>query len=131
MTEVWDIETYRKFMNGEKVVKSKKSKYKNVKVEFDGMTFDSKRELEYYKRLLLLKRSGEVTKIDRQVVFEINAYPIDGRSCQSLCKYVADFVITKSDGSAEVIDVKGVRTPVYKLKKKLLKLLYEIEIIEV
>ena len=37
---------------------------------------------------------------------------------------MADFVVTYSDGHVEVIDVKGVRTDVYKLKRKMLLFKY-------
>lgn len=45
--------------------------------------------------------------------------------------YYADFVVEYADGHQEVIDVKGVRTAVYKLKKKLVEALHEVHIREV
>ena len=39
-------------------------------------------------------------------------------------KYIADFVVTYSDGHVEVIDTKGILTPEFKIKEKLLKCKY-------
>jgi hypothetical protein len=44
----------------------KLSKYRNTKVEFDGMVFDSKKECDYYKLLLIRKQAGELVKIECQ-----------------------------------------------------------------
>lgn len=48
-----------------------------------------------------------------------------------ICKYIADFKVTYADGRVEIVDVKGVRTDVYRLKKKLVEAQYGIKIIEV
>jgi len=44
--------------------------------------------------------------------------------------YRADFTYVNEDGQPIVEDVKGFRTPVYRLKKKLMRALYGIEILE-
>jgi hypothetical protein len=102
----------------------KKSKYNNVKVEFDGYTFDSIRERNYYVLLRARETEGEITELRLQVGYELN----EGGS-HSL-KYFADFVYVES-GKEYVIDVKGFRTATYRKKKKLMKQVYGIEIIEV
>lgn len=43
----------------------------------------------------------------------------EGKTVRAI-KYVADFVVTLADGTREVVDTKGYKTPEYKLKKKLL-----------
>lgn len=43
---------------------------------------------------------------------------------------MADFVYTTEDGAQIIEDVKGMKTDVYKLKKKLMKELRGIEILE-
>jgi len=48
----------------------KTSKYRAVKTVVNGITFDSKKEAAYYNTLLLLKRAGEITKIDLQPEFK-------------------------------------------------------------
>ena len=46
-------------------------KYKNNPVEYDGISFDSKREAKRYAELKLLERAGKITDLQRQVKFEL------------------------------------------------------------
>lgn len=115
-------------VNGKKVeaVKKSKSKYNNVKVEVDGEKFDSKKEAARYGQLLLLERAGNISSLKRQVSFDLKV------NSELICKYVADFVYNV--GSNEVVeDVKSEMTKklaVYRIKKKLMKAIHGIEIIE-
>lgn len=101
----------------------KTSKYKNVRTEANGIKFDSSKEAKYYGILKLRKASGELT-FERQVKYD---FVINGIL---VCSYVADFVL-QLPGRKEVVDVKGMKTPIYKLKKKLMKAVYGIDITEV
>lgn len=105
----------------------KRNKYNAQKTVVDGITFDSKAEAEYYCALKLLKKAGEVKSIELQPEFEL----LPGEEGKRPVKYIADFRVTYSDGKVEIIDVKGVRTDVYKLKKRLVEHKYGIEIKEV
>lgn len=103
--------------------KQKKStrtnKYNNKKPFVDGIRFDSKKEAKFYKDLKLQMAAGEIKEFELQpkfVLLEKEKDRVTGRGI----KYIADFKITYADGSVEVIDVKGHKTQVYKLKKKLL-----------
>ena len=98
-------------------------KYRNVRTEADGIKFDSSKEAKYYGILKLRKAAGELT-FERQVKYD---FVINGIL---VCSYVADFVL-QLPGKKQVVDVKGMRTPIYKLKKKLMKAVYGIDIIEV
>lgn len=102
-------------------VPRKENKYKNVKVEIDGIKFDSKFEAEFYfSELQWLYAAGEITKIERQKKYLLQpAFKYQDKTIRAI-NYVADFVVTYKDGSVEVIDTKGVPTPEYLLKKKLL-----------
>ena len=96
------------------------SKYNARKTTIDGITFDSKKEAEFYCELKLYKQAGYITQIERQVAYELQpAFRYEGKAERAI-RYVADFRVTYSDGHVEVIDVKGARTPEYKLKRKLL-----------
>lgn len=100
------------------------SKYKAVKTTVDGIEFASKREAARYQQLKLLEKSGEITKLELQPKFPIF---IGGKQVFS---YLADFQYM--DGRRRVIeDVKGVRTPLYRLKKRCVEAYYGIEIFEV
>ena len=103
----------------------KKTKFNNKKTIYDGITFDSKAEAEYYKTLLLLKAAGQVSKIELQKPFKIVIGGV------LICTYRADFEVHYTGGKVEVVDVKGMKTAVYNLKKKLMHAVLGIRIIEV
>src|SRR3990167_3486963 len=48
-----------------------RNKYRAVRTEFDGRTFDSKREAAEYAMLRLRERAGEVSDIECQPVFPL------------------------------------------------------------
>ena len=108
---------------------SKESKYKNKKVIVNGIEFDSKKEANRYKELLLLQKSGIITDLKRQVSYIlIPAFNLNRKRYRSM-SYIADFVY-KENGKEVVEDCKGFRTEIYKIKKKLMAYIYEIEIRE-
>lgn len=107
-----------------------RSKYGAHKVKTEEGTFDSKKE---YKRYLELKRQEEVgiiKNLGRQVKFLLIPAQKGKERNERSCSYKADFVYRK--GSTLIVeDVKGVKTPEYIIKRKLMKQVYDIEIIEV
>lgn len=108
------------------------SKYGARKTMVDGYKFDSAAEARYYSQLKLLKRAGKIRDFilqPRYVLLDGYRHPQTGRKVQGVT-YVADFLVTLPDGSQEVIDVKGVRTEAYKIKKKLFESKYGIPIKE-
>lgn len=100
------------------------SKYRNVKTEYDGRAYASKKEARRAAELDLLKKAGEVVEWVPQV-----RYPVAINDAH-ICTYVADFVVTWKDGSVTVEDCKGVRTREYILKRKLVRAVLGIEIAE-
>lgn len=104
---------------------AKKSKYGAVKTEIDGIVFDSKHEAARYQELRLLERAGEINNLRFQVPYILIDKSKYGRSI----KYVADFVYERN-GDQIVEDAKGARTPVYRLKKRMMAERYGIEIKE-
>jgi hypothetical protein len=102
----------------------KASKYHNRRVVVDGITFDSQREADRWGELKLMQEAGLIQDLQRQVKYPI---VVNG---QKICVYVADFVYER-DGKTIVEDVKGVRTRVYILKKKLIKSVFGIDISEI
>ena len=95
-------------------------KYKNVKVSIDGYRFDSKKEAQRYG---ILKIDPEVTELKLQVKFPIHV------NSKLICNYVSDFTYLRN-GEYIVEDVKGMKTSMYRLKKKLMKAVHNIEIFE-
>ena len=103
------------------------AKYGNTKVKVDGVPFDSKREAARWRELRLLERAGEISDLRRQVRYELvpklpGERPVD---------YIADFVYRDKNGNEVVEDVKGVRTPVYVIKRKLMLWRHGVRIREV
>lgn len=108
------------------------NKYGAVKVHLDGMVFDSKHEANRWIELKYMERAHIIEKLERQVPFElIPAQERNGKLTRA-CKYIADFVYyDKEKGETVVEDAKGMRTDVYKIKKKMMLWEYGIEIKEV
>lgn len=96
-----------------------KRKYGNIKTIVDGIKFDSKKEAKRYGELKLMEKAGEISVLRLQVKFIL-----------SVCTYVADFVYYDKTKHLIVEDCKGVKTPVYRLKKKMMKHELGIEILE-
>lgn len=104
-----------------------RNKYNAKKVVYDDLTFDSKMELNVYKRLKELEKDNIIYNLDRQVKFEL----IPKNDKYRACNYIADFVFyTKS--KHYIIDVKGLVLPEFKLKQKLFYHRYgeEIQIVK-
>lgn len=87
----------------------KQSKYKSKRTEVDGIKFASQAEAEYYLELKFREKTGVIKLLELQPAVKMT---------YSNIKYVADFLI-EEDGRQVFIDVKGVMTPVFKLKLKL------------
>lgn len=97
------------------------NKYKNQKVKVDGHTFDSQKEARRYKELKLMERAGVIKNLELQPAFEL--IPTIRTEHETLRKivYKADFRYTDNKTNGVVVeDVKGFKTDVYKLKKKML-----------
>ena len=96
------------------------NKYGNKKVVVDGYTFDSKKEARRYGELKLMERAGKIKDLELQPKFEL--IPTIRTEDETLRKvsYIADFkYIDLESGKVIVEDVKGFKTDVYLLKKRL------------
>jgi hypothetical protein len=87
--------------------------------------FDSKKEAARYAELKLLERAGQIHMLELQTKFPIE---IKGKKCFT---YKADFTYITALGEFIIEDVKGVLTPMYKLKKKCVEAYYGHPIFEV
>jgi len=93
----------------------KKPKYNNKRVLVDGILFDSQKEADYYSELKLQLKAGTIKGFCRQPEFIL----VEGFVGRKPVTYKADFIIFYPDGTAEIIDTKGMETETFKLKKKL------------
>ena len=116
------------------------SKYKSKKVEFDGITFDSKKEATHYAKLKILEEAGTIKDLQLQVRFKlIPSQKIDNKVVERECTYIADFMYQElgEDGGWHTVveDVKGYRRStaysVFAIKRKLMLYNYGIRIREV
>lgn len=106
------------------------SKYKNKHLVWDGMEFDSQKEAMRYRELSLLQKAGEISDLRRQVRYElIPSQRIQGKVVERPIFYIADFVYT-TGGKEVVEDCKGVKTPAYIIKRKLMLYVHGIRIRE-
>lgn len=124
------------------------NKYGNKKVTYDGIVFDSKREMYRYMDLKMLLLCGAISDLRRQVVYELipaqrekstrvykkgkkKGQPVEGKIIEKAVTYVADFVyIDNATGKEVVEDAKGMRTREYILKRKLMLYIHGIKIRE-
>ena len=118
-----------------------RSKYKAVKTTIDGITFDSKKEAKRYTELKLLEKTGMITHLELQPKYDIIINGV------KVCSYKPDFryftvrqennersfnskgewqtpTMTGDKEGQIVEDVKGFKTPIYRLKKKLVEASY-------
>lgn len=116
--------------NPEQVVllkKKRRTKYGNKKVVTrDGLKFDSRKEYERFLRLRQSASCGGISDLELQPRFELTVNGI------IICTYVADFQYFDCHTGHRVIeDVKGFKTPVCKLKKKLMRAILGVEVKEI
>lgn len=102
-------------------------KYNNEKVG----GYDSRKEYYRAQQLKILLKCGVISDLREQVKFVLIPAQRDpsGRLLEHECSYYADFVYDK-DGVTVVEDTKGVRTPEYIIKRKLMLQVHGISIKE-
>ncbi|MEG6544808.1 DUF1064 domain-containing protein [Acinetobacter bereziniae] len=112
--------------------KPKQPKYGNHKVVIDGeKVADSKHEYNRLTELQILARSGEIKDLQTQVRYKlIPAQKICGLKVRGT-DYVADFVYWTKDDQFVCEDAKGHKTADYIIKRKLMKLIHDIDVVEV
>lgn len=114
-------------------------KIAHIKTTIDGITFDSKMESEYYKKLKADKEAGLITDFELQPSFVLQEkfIMVEGKVIYgddpefnkikrktkaptiSAIKYTADFKVYHLDGSIEIIDTKGKSTADFEIKRKM------------
>ena len=120
------------------------NKYRNNKIEIDGHVFDSRKEAKRYRELKLLEDAGEIKNLRMQVKYVL--LPVQrepdtigkrggikkGKVIERECDYIADFVYEKTDtGETVVEDTKGLRLPIYVVKRKMMLYFHGIRISEI
>jgi len=120
----WTPEQYAEWLarKGAKVDKTsappKPSKYHNMITECDNIKFQSKKEAAIYRQICCRVHAGEIKFFLMQVPFRLA-----GGYTHRL-----DFMLIKTDGSIEYVEVKGKDLPMGKMKRKMVESEYEIRI---
>jgi hypothetical protein len=117
------------------------SKYHAKPTTIDGIRFDSQKEARRYQELKLLERAGEIRNLERQPEFDLNVVQRsdDYNYSKKVGVWRGDFRYEERRYTAAkrerwdviVEDVKGFKTPVYRLKKRMVEAQYGIQIREV
>lgn len=129
-------------------------KYKNTKVTYDGIEFDSKKEVNRYIELKELEAAGKISSLELQRVYTLIPAQYEktgevytrgknagqakrGKCIEQAVTYKADFAYIDEKGNQIVEDVKGYRDPAsgsyarYIIKRKMMLYFYGIRITEV
>lgn len=108
--------------------KAKKNKYHAEK----SGGYASRKEHRRANELKLLQRAGIIKYLREQVTYELipTQRDVNGKVIERACSYVADFVYTDKEGNLIVEDTKGMRTEVYRIKRKLMLHVHGIRISE-
>ncbi|WP_438967028.1 DUF1064 domain-containing protein [Flavobacterium sp.] len=99
------------------------SKYRSKPSQWEGIKFHSKLERDYFIFLTHRKKKGEIIFFLRQIPFDL-----PGKT-----KYYVDYQVLEKDGTLRFIDIKGVETDTFKIKKRMVEEIYypiHIEIIK-
>ena len=103
------------------------NKYFAKKTIAMGLKFDSRWEAERWGQLKAMERAGVISELERQIKYELSINDV------KICNYIADFryLQQEEDGFSRLVveDAKGVLTPEFKLKKKMMKAIHNIDIL--
>lgn len=99
------------------------NKYGAKKTIYNGRRYDSKLEARVAQELDLRMRAGEFTQIEPQYRIKLYVYLPDGKRAD-LFTYICDFRCQKPDGSYLLVEAKGHETDLYRVKKRILDLVW-------
>lgn len=98
-------------------------KYGNIKTVAHGIQFHSKKEALRYIQLKQLEKEKKISELELQPKFVFTHNGV------RICAYSADFGYVEN-GKKIIEDVKGYKTDVYRMKRKLMKAFYNIDVLE-
>lgn len=102
----------------------KASKYGNKRVQVDGRKYASKREAEVCEGYIRDEKAGLIGGLELQ-----KRFPLLGPKGGLICVYIADAAFwDHQQDRFRVVDIKGVETEVFKLKRKMMRELKGIEV---
>ena len=134
MTSISLAEYHKQYGGGRKTA-TRRNKFNAVKIEKDGMTFDSQKEYKRYIELTAQMQRGEIQDLRCQVKFELAPkVKIAGeKRAKPALRYYADFTYLRN-GVQIVEDVKSAATKKlasFRNKKHLMKTVHGIDVREI
>lgn len=123
--QVTSVEAARMGRKPATVAPVTRSKYGAVKVTIDGVTFASKAEGRHYETLRARLYAGLIHDLELQPKFPLIVAGV------TVGNYIADFKYYLSDGELVVDEVKGFKTPIYRLKKRIVEAFYGFKVTEI
>ena len=104
------------------------SKYGNRPTKTgDGVLHDSRKEAQRWAELQMLEKANLIKNLRRQVKYEL----IPKQEGERSVTYIADFVYDDLESGKHIVeDCKGMRTPAYIIKRKLMLYVHGIRILE-
>jgi hypothetical protein len=118
---------WTEFVDGKKTcVGERRNKMGNRRVLFNGKWYASQLEANWAAKFQALASRGQILHYQEQK--RITLVPGNGKLRPVV--YVADFYYVELDGTPHVLDAKGFKTQMYRLKKRMAALLLRIEIEE-
>jgi len=117
------------FINSRRANLKKKNKYGSKKIEVDGYMFDSKKEAKMYEQLRDMQKVGMIKDLELQPEFLLQKKfrNFDGDKIREI-KYYADFMFFDCEQDRwRVVDCKGYKTKVFRIKRKLFDFIYRDE----
>lgn len=113
-------------MDGEQVV----NKFGAVKTTVAGIVFDSKAEARRYGELLIMERAGYIRGLTRQPVYVLAPAVVIGGRKKPALRYKADFEYLDAKTQVLIVeDVKGVITPLFRVKQHLMMTVHQTEVV--
>jgi hypothetical protein len=108
---------------------SRRNKFNAVRTIIGDIAFASKKEAQCWQFLKARERAGEIEKLERQVKYELFGACPGGNAVKKICTYIADFrYFDRQRKQTIVADAKGVKTALFNLKAKLMKVCHGIEV---
>lgn len=112
--------------------KPKQPKFGNQKVMIDGeKVADSQHEYRRLNDLKVLQRAGEIKDLQVQVRYTLIPSQVICNKKERGTDYIADFVYWTKDDQFICEDAKGHKTADYIIKRKLMKFIHNIDVVEV
>lgn len=96
-----------------------KTKYNSKKIEYDGHTFDSKMECDFYKELEKWQQEGKIDLYELQPTYQLQEPFVKYGKRHRAITYTPDFKVLTREGEVILYDVKGFSSQQGDMRRKM------------